>query len=174
MNESLNDMILLVEHLLIKMESGESIGINTHQQEISCLGSILRNIPNSMIVEHCLLTEVISREDPFKKGDIKPDDIRHMLSVIDASDLNASKDVIEKHFGAKLIERKRLMSMRCPDEIVIKSMIDAGHGEPTKERIESIQEKIFYGYNHSVSTSSQVRQLCLDMEDENLLALLDM
>ncbi len=174
MNESLREMIMLVEHLLDKMESGESIGINTHKQEISCLGNILRNTPRLMSVEHCLLTEVISRETPFKKGEIVPGDISHMLSVIDASDLNASKNVIEKHFGAKLIERKRLMSMRCPDEIVIKSMIDAGHGEPTRERIESIQEKIFHGYNHSISTSSQVRQLCLDMEDENLLALLDM
>jgi hypothetical protein len=74
--------------------------------------------------------------------------------------------------SVNILSTKRLMEMRCPEALVVGELRALKGDDFDSDAIGKIQSYVFYNYDHSLSTKSQIVKACSEIEDEFMLSLM--
>lgn len=166
------ELLDLIDRIFMSVVECGYVSAESHGDIIARASEIIRCLPEISVIEHCLFTEVIEREKPFRPGEVSVDDVTALLSKIDHSDLQLAVKSIERLFDVHILKTKRMMEMRCPKELVSSELKALGKIEDDLDLITKVQTYVFYNYNHSVSTKTQIQKACSEIEDEFMLSLM--
>jgi hypothetical protein len=166
------ELLDIIDRIFTSIVECGYVSAESHGDVIARASEIMRCLPEISVIEHCLFTEVIGREQPFRPGEVSVDDVTALLSRIDYSDLQLAVKSIERIFDVHILKTTRMMEMRCPKELVSSELKALGKMEDDPDLIKKIQTHVFYNYNHSVSTKTQISKACSEIEDEFMLSLM--